>query len=189
MKLWLILLGVATVLTIALRRVRGRQAPLNDELYAKRVAVDYVLSGVAWVGADGIIASVNDCFVKTFRGAAADLAGREWYRVFRAEDERHVRDQYSQLMLRGVVDFEADGERGDRSLAHLRVRMVAVHDGQMRFAGHHLLIEDKTRERELERRVSEFEGRYRAAGQNVINALQNAKRATEEPAPQLALAH
>jgi len=180
MKMWLILLGVATVLTIALRRVLRRQAPLNDELYVQRVAVDHVHSGVSWVRADGTFGSVNPSFAKTFQWAVEDFAGRHWYQVFRAADRARVCELYSQMMLMGVIDFDAIGERGDRSFAFLQVRLVAAHDGQMRFVGHHCLIEDKTREHELAERVAELEGRGRAAAHNIINALESAKRAAEE---------
>lgn len=180
MKLWLILLGVVTLLVIALRRTKRRIAPLDDELYAQRVAVDHVHSGVAWVRADSTFGSVNPSFARTFQWAVPDFIGRQWYSIFRAADHGRIRDLYSQMMLMGVIDFEAMGERGDRSLAFLHVRLVAVHDGHMRFVGHHCLVEDKTREHELGQRLEEWEARSRSAGRNVINALESARRAAEE---------
>ena len=80
---WLYLLGLVTALTIALRRVLRRQRPLNDELYAKQVAIDRVKSGVAWVRADGTIGSVNPALATILNVAAADLIGRPWVEVFR----------------------------------------------------------------------------------------------------------
>ncbi len=177
MKLWLILLLVATVLTIALRRVLRRQTPLNDELYANRVAVDHVHGGVAWVRGDGTFGSVNPSFAKIFQSAAADFVGRQWYSIFSAADHNRIRDIYAQMMLMGVIDFEAMGERADRSLAVLRVRLVAVHDSQMRFVGHHCLIEDKTHERELEQRIADWESRR---SESVTNVLISAKRARQQ---------
>jgi len=65
-------------------------------------------------------------------------------------------------MLRGVVEFESAGVRSDGSEAWLNVRLVAVHDGHMRFVGHHCLIEDKTHEHELEQRVSALSAKREA---------------------------
>jgi hypothetical protein len=38
------------------------------------------------------------------------------------------------------------------------VRLVCVHDHNMRFVGHHCLIEDRTHEHDLERLLSEISG-------------------------------
>ncbi len=151
--LWLIILGVATFLGIALRRVLRRQAPLNDELYSKTVAVDHVQSGVAWVRGDGTYGLVNPSFAKTFQLEPRDFIGREWYKVFSPDEHGRLRDCYSQMMLMGMIAFEASGERADGKTICLDVRLVAVHDHHMRFVGHHCLIEDKTRERELEQTI------------------------------------
>ncbi len=151
--LWLILLGVAVVLTIALRRVLHRQTPLSDELYSKTVAVDHVQSGVAWVRADGTYGSVNPSFAKTFGLQPKDFIGREWYKLFAADEHARIRDAYSQMMLMGMMAFEAKGERAGGKTLWLDLRLVAVHDHNMRFVGHHCLIEDKTHERELEQTV------------------------------------
>ncbi len=200
--LWLILLAIATCLLIALRRVRRRQAPLDDELYSKRVAVDHMQSGVAWVRADGTFGPVNQSFAKTFKMAPADFAGREWYEVFGVADHARVRESYSQMLLMGMTSLEAAGERSDGSLAWLNVRLVAVHDGQMRLVGHHCMIEDKTHERDLEQRLlalekivgkiplraeepseqvpNSLDALRRATGRSVISVLNDARRARLE---------
>jgi PAS domain S-box-containing protein len=151
--LWLYLLGLATFLTIALRRVRKRQKPLDDELYRKNVAIEHVQSGAAWVRADGTFGSVNQSFARTFNFAPRELIGKEWYKMFPAAAHDQVRDYYSQMLLMGTVTFDAPGERVDASRLALNVRLVAVHDHHMRFVGHHCLVEDLTRLRELEERL------------------------------------
>jgi PAS domain S-box-containing protein len=200
--LWLILLAIATCLLIALRRVKRRQAPLDDELYSKRVAVDHMQSGVAWVRADGTLGPVNQSFAKTFKMSPGDFAGREWCKVFAAADHARVRESYSQMLLMGMTSLEAAGERSDGSRAWLNVRLVAVHDGQMRLVGHHCMIEDKTHERDLEQRLSALEkivaqvppeseeplervsnsldALRRATGRSVISVLNDARRARLE---------
>jgi PAS domain S-box-containing protein len=179
--LWLILLGVATCLVIALRRTRRRQSPLDNELYSKRVAVDHVQSGVAWVREDGTFGSVNESFAKAFHKKPSEFAGREWYKVFGAADHARVRESYSQMMLMGIISFDAMGQRLDESPAWLNVRLVAVHDDHMRFVGHHCMIEDKTREHELEQRVLALE--EACAPEQVFNEPRSTESTSIEPTP------
>lgn len=152
--LWLYLLGLVTVLSIVLRRVLRRQAPLNDELYSKTVAVDYVQSGVAWVRADGTFGSVNQSFARTFQLIPRDLMGKEWYKMFPPERHAEVREAYRQMLLAGVYTFQGPGVTATGAEVWLSVRLVAAHDRNMRLVGHHCLIEDLTKERELEGRLS-----------------------------------
>jgi len=161
MKIWLILLGVAIGLGIALRRVLRRQSPLSDELYSKQVAVAHVQSGVAWVRGDGTFGMVNQAFADTFGITPGEFNGREWYKAFGAGDHARIRESYGQMMLQGMTSFEATARRTDGSLAWLNVRLVAVHDGHMRFVGHQCLIQDKTRERDLEQQVRDLEERLK----------------------------
>lgn len=151
---WLYLLGAVTVLTIALRRVLKRQKPLGDELYAKSIAIDYVQSGVAWVRADGTFGSVNQSFARTFAVPAPDLIGREWYKIFPASRHQAIRDIYSQMLLMGTVNFDSPGETAGGAPLWLNVRLVAVHDHQARFVGHHCLVEDDTRLHQIEQSLS-----------------------------------
>src|SRR5580698_466909 len=99
---WLYLLGAVTVLSIALRRVLRRQKPLDDELYAKNVAVEHVQSGVAWVRADGTIGSVNQSFATIFRVQPRDMQGQQWYRIFPLPEHARVSESFRQLLLAGV---------------------------------------------------------------------------------------
>lgn len=151
--LWLCLLAAVTVLSIALRRVLRRQRPLNDELFLKNVAVEHVQSGVAWVRANGKFGSVNQALAGTFKIQMEDLVGKEWFQIFPQGQQRFVGEQYSQMLLKGIANFDTPGVRSDSSMAWLSVRLVAVHDHGMRFVGHHCLIVDRTHERELEERV------------------------------------
>jgi PAS domain-containing protein len=159
MKLWLILLGVAMGLGIALRRVLRRQSPLSDELYSQQVAVAHVQSGIAWVRGDLTFGSVNQSFADTLKMAPRDFAELEWYKIFRPGDHARIREAYGQMMLRGMTSFEAACARSDGSLAWLDVRLVPVRDGHLRFVGHHCMISDKSRERELEQQVRDLEER------------------------------
>jgi PAS domain S-box-containing protein len=181
MKLWLILLGVAIGLGIALRRVLRRQSPLNDELHSQQVAVAHVQSGVGWVRGDQTFGSVNQSFADTFKMLPRDFTGREWYKIFGPDDHTRVRESYGQMMLMGMTSFEAAGERGDGSLAWLRVRLVAVHDGQMRLVGHQCMIDDKTHERDLEQLVRDLEERLKNV--QCLEQVQRLEQSQTPPVP------
>jgi|SRR5579862_268699 len=152
--LWLYLLGIVTMLTIVLRRVLRRQRPLSDELYAKTVAIENLQTGVAWVRDDGTFGFANQSFGRMLNIAPRDLTGQHWYTMFAPDEHNRVREAYAQTLLMGMTTFEVRGVRPDRSEVWLNVRMVAVHDRHMRFVGHHCLIEDRTRERDLELQLS-----------------------------------
>jgi PAS domain S-box-containing protein len=153
----LYLLGTVTVLTIAVRRLRRRQKPLDDELYSKKVAIDHVHSGVAWVRSDGRLGSVNPAFAATLGTKPQELAGHDWIEtIFAAPERNRIREAYSQMLLMGKEQFEANVSRSDGTPAWVSVLLVAVHDYKMRLVGHHFLMEDRTRERMLEKQVAEL---------------------------------
>ncbi|MBZ5601383.1 MAG: PAS domain-containing protein [Acidobacteriia bacterium] len=152
---------MVTVLTIALRRVLRRQKPLDDELYSKNVAIELVQSGVAWVRADGTFGSTNQSFAKTLGVQPNQLVGQEWYKMFPPREHLRVKEAFSQMLLMGVTSLDALGSRPNGSTVWLNVRLVAVHDHGMRFVGHHCLIEDRTREHELEALLNEATGEGR----------------------------
>ncbi len=153
---WLYLLAAVTVLAIVLRRTQRKMKPLDDELYSKTVAIDHVQSGVAWVRADATFGSVNPAFAQTFNFTARELIGREWTKMFPPEYHDKAKEQFSQMLLKGAVTFNAPGMRSEGSRLSLNVRMVAVHDHHMRFVGQHCLVEDRTRLCELEEQVREL---------------------------------
>lgn len=148
--LWLYLLAAVTVLTIALRRVLHRQAPLSDEVYSKQVAIDHVHSGVAWVRNDGTIGSVNPALAKTMRVIPRELVGSAWTSLFPAKDRPRIEEAYSQALLMGKATLEVQAQRIDGSLAQANVLLVSIHDHRSRFVGHYCLMEDRTHVLELE---------------------------------------
>jgi PAS domain S-box-containing protein len=154
--LWLYLLGAVTALIIALRRVLRREAPLNDELYSRKVAIDHVHSGAAWVCADGKIGSMNPALVVSLGMRNCELVGQDWYLLFAEHERENMREAYAQMVLRGIASLDAETQRTDGSLATQNVVLVAVYDHKTRFAGHHCLTVDRTHEKMLERRVHEL---------------------------------
>lgn len=151
---WLYLLGLATFLSIALRRVWRRQKPLSDELYAKNVAIEHVHSGVAWVRADNRIASANPALANFLHLSPQAAIDRDWRDLFAPAERTRVEEAYRQMLLMGKSTIEASmGHCGE---ARCTVLLVAVHDHRMRFVGHHCIVEDRTREHQLEARIREL---------------------------------
>jgi PAS domain S-box-containing protein len=153
MQLWLYLLGAVTVLVIALRRVLRRQVPLSDELYSKQVAIDHVHSGVAWVRADGTVGSANPALAKSLRTTPRELIGRAWETLFPEDERPAIQEAYGQALLMGRVSLLATALRMDGSAAYANLMLVTIHDHKSRLVGHYCLIEDCTRELELEEQV------------------------------------
>jgi PAS domain S-box-containing protein len=153
---WLFLLGAVTILIIVLRRVLRRQTPLNDELYSKKVAIDHVHSGAAWVRVDGTVASMNPALAASLGARKDELVGQDWYLLFAERERARVKEAYSQMLLVGISSLDVDTERTDGSKAMQNVVLVAVHDHKMRFVGHHCLAVDRTHEKMLEARVQEL---------------------------------
>jgi PAS domain S-box-containing protein len=153
---WLYLLAAVTVLTIALRRVLRRQKPLDDQLYSSKVAIDHVHSGVAWVRADGTIGSMNPALAGSLGIERGSLDGKDWLLIFPERERDNVRGAHSQMLLLGIASMDLYVERPDGEQAWLSVALVAVHDYKARFAGHHCLTVDRSREKELEQQVREL---------------------------------
>ena len=154
--LWLYLLAIVTVLAIILRRVLLRQTPLRDEIYSKRVAIEYVSTGVAWVGADGKLRATNPALARSLNVDQKDIIGRDWYELFAPSDREEMRQAYSQMLLAGRASVKVRGLRRNGTFAWFDVTLVAVHDHKMRFVGLHCLADDRTRQHELEERIDQL---------------------------------
>ena len=153
--LWLYLLAAVTVLVIALRRVVRQQAPLSDELYSNRVAVEHVYSGVAWVRNDGVVRSVNQALADEF-GGKSDLMDHEWYLMFPAHERPRVKEAYTQMLLAGIANVDTFIESADGGHQAVHLRLIALHDHKMRLVGHHCIIHNSSRERALEKQIRQL---------------------------------
>jgi hypothetical protein len=161
-EVWLYLLGLSVLLTIALRRVLAQQKPLKDEVYMKTVAIEYVQTGVAWIRADGKIRSANASLGNTLAREPRTLVGRDWYEMFAPQERRNLQEAYSQMLLVGKATLEANGRRTDGPCSGLEILMVAIHDHKMRFVGHYCLVVDRAREKALAAQVEELAKRQEA---------------------------
>lgn len=150
---WLYLLAAVTVLVISLRRVLQRQAPLTDELYSSKVAVEHVHSGVGWVRADGVLGSVNQSLSDSIGAKPGELLEHEWYLMFPRQERGRVKETYTQMLLAGIASVDTLIERGDGTQRPVNIRLVAVHDHKMRLVGHHCMVHDESRARSLEQQV------------------------------------
>jgi len=154
--LWLYLLAAVTVLIIVLRRVMHRQIPLSDEIYSKQVAIDHVHSCVAWVRSDGLIGSVNPALAKTVHMLPRELVGQHWEILFPKTEWATLQETYRQALLMGKTSLETQAQRPDGTLAKVQVLLVTIHDHKSRLVGHYCLMEDRTRELELEQQIQKL---------------------------------
>jgi PAS domain S-box-containing protein len=166
--LWLYLLAAVTVLVISLRRVVQRQAPLSDELYSSKVAVEHVHSGVGWVRADGILGSVNQSLSDSVGAKPGELLDHDWYQMFPRQERSRVKEAYTQMLLAGIASIETLIERGDGVQRPVNVRLVAVHDHKMRLVGHHCMVHDESRSRSLEQQIKDLSQALADAGYELV---------------------
>jgi PAS domain S-box-containing protein len=162
--LWLYLLAAVTVLLIILRRVMHRQIPLSDEIYSKQVAIDHVHSCVAWVRADGLIGTVNPALSKTVQMLPKELIGQHWETIFPADERPKVQEAHRQALLMGKTRLDTQAQRPNGTLAKVSVLLVTVHDHKSRLVGHYCLMEDLTRELELEQQIEKLTSALTAHG-------------------------
>lgn len=139
--LWLYLLGAVTVLGIAVRRLRRRQKPLDDQVFSHQVAIDNVRDGVAFVAADGRLQAVNPALADMLRTTQAELLGRPWLDMFARAEQGSVEEKYSQMLLAGRASMETSTIDANRRETPHELLLVAVHDHKMRFMGHHCIVE------------------------------------------------
>jgi PAS domain S-box-containing protein len=154
--LWLSFLAAVTILALVLREVLLPQIRPRGDRYSNRVAIDYLNTGVAWVGPDDKICAVNAALPRVLEAAEEDLVGHNWYEMFVPEDRERVREAVRQMLLTGKASVEARGVRPNGAVAWLELSLVAVHDHKARLLGLHCLAEDRTRQHELEERVDQL---------------------------------
>jgi PAS domain S-box-containing protein len=156
--LWLYLLGLATFLGIVVRRLLRRQKPLIDDLYYKRVAIDHVHDGVAWVTGGGKISYVNPSLARMLDATPEQLNGRPWFEMFVPQERGRLQDAYSQMLLSGKAWLDANAVDSRGVVTRRGLLMVAVHDHKMRLAGHHCILHDVVREVRAEEEQMVFSG-------------------------------
>ncbi len=156
-ELWLYLLAAVTVLLIALRRVLHRQAPLSDELFSKQVAIDHVyIAASHGCDSDGTVGSINPALAKTIGALPKEILGQHWEKLFPENERAHVREAYSRALLGGKISISTVAQRTDGSQARVDVLLVTIHDSKTRLVGHYCLMDDRTRELELEAHVEKL---------------------------------
>lgn len=171
---WLYLLGTVTILIIALRRVVTRENELKNEAFSKTVAFEHTQSGIAWVRANGAVESMNASLAAILGLDTKDVRGMNWCKLFAEQDQYRLEGVYSEMLLCGQGALEVNPRHMQNLMPNnmlnnmlnnsagkpvLDLRIVAVHDHKMRFAGHHCLVADRSRERKLEAELAELRQR------------------------------
>lgn len=172
--MWVWFYGLSTLLGILYRRLWLKQLPLNKELNASRVAIDHIQSGVAWVREDGKIGSANPSLAESVSIRAASLVGHDWLELFPESERQNVQKAHAEMLLSGHSSVSTLLERADGSHAPADLRLVVIHDDKSKFLGHHCLIQDLTREWELQSQLRKLN-----------QSLKQASHAPAAPAPSL----
>lgn len=147
--LWLYLLGVVTFLGIVVRRLLRRQNPLIDDVFSKRVAIDHVHDGVAWVNAGGRMDYLNPALARMLDATPEQIQGKSWLEIFARRDRARVEAAFSQMLLAGKASLEANLIDSHDRLSRRNLLLIAVHDHKTRLAGHHCIVQDRVLEDEI----------------------------------------
>ncbi len=151
---WLYLLALTTFLGIAVRRLLRRQKPLIDDLYAKRLAIEHVHDGVAWVTAGGRINYLNPALAQMLETTPERLRDRPWFDLFAPSERGRIQDAYSQMLLAGKAELDARVVDSHGTVSLRSLLIVAVHDHKMRLAGHHCILNDHAIEQRGEEQLA-----------------------------------
>jgi hypothetical protein len=71
-------------------------------------------------------------------------------------ERKRVEDTYAQALLMGKTTLETHAQRSNGTLARVNVLLVTVHDHKSRLVGHYCMMEDRTREVELEQQIQKL---------------------------------
>jgi PAS domain S-box-containing protein len=96
---------------------------------------------------------VNPALAKTLGAFPKEILGFPWERLFPEAERPRLIEAYRQALLMGKTSLATAGARSDGSVAQVNVTLVTVHDSRSRLVGHYCLMEDRTREMELEQQV------------------------------------
>ena len=170
--MWIWFYGLSTLLGILYRRLWLKQAPLNNELTANRVAIEHVQSGIAWVNADGTVGLVNPSLADSLSIRADKLEGGQWLELFPVSERGRVKKAYGESLLARELSISTYLERADGTHAPIDLRLVPVHDDKSQHLGHHCLILDLTRVENLEQQLHQLDRSLRGSGPGVSPAAQ-----------------
>jgi PAS domain S-box-containing protein len=103
-----------------------------------------------------LIGSVNPALATTAGRLPKELIGQPWGILFPPEEQPKLQEAQRQALLMGKIALETQAQRPDGSLAQVRVLLVTIHDHKSRLVGHYCLMEDRTRELELEQQIQKL---------------------------------
>ncbi|MFN5944765.1 MAG: PAS domain S-box protein [Phycisphaerae bacterium] len=121
-----------------------------DELRQWSSAMEQSMDGVARLSRDGRYEMVSQQYSRFVGRAVEDLIGSPWEITVHPDDLATLHAAFHEMLQSGRVEAEARGVRGDGSVFHKRVAMVARHDDHGELLGHFCFMKDITQEKQRE---------------------------------------
>lgn len=121
-----------------------------DELRQWSAAMEQSMDGVARLSASGRYEMVSQQYAKFVGRGVAELIGSPWSITVYPDDLAHLEAAYREMLQTGRVEAEARGVRGDGTIFHKRVAMVARRDEHGELLGHFCFMKDITPEKSRE---------------------------------------
>jgi len=121
-----------------------------DELRQWSAAMEQSMDGVARVCVDGRYELVSQQYARFVGRPVAQLVGSHWSVTVHPDDMARLQAAYVEMLQTGRVEVEARGVRGDGSIFHKRIAMVARRDEHGALFGHFCFMKDITSEKQRE---------------------------------------
>jgi PAS domain S-box-containing protein len=100
-----------------------------------------------------LVSFINPALAKTVGLLPREILNQPWLNLFPLGERKRVEDTYAQALLMGKTTLETHAQRSNGTLARVSVLLVTVHDHKSRLVGHYCMMEDRTREVELEQQI------------------------------------
>jgi PAS domain S-box-containing protein len=113
-------------------------------------ALSHAVEGISRLDKQGTYIFVNEAYAHTVGYEPDEMIGMSWEKTVYPEDLASVETAYQHLQSVGKVELEARGIRKDGSIFDKQLVMIAAHDEQQRFTGHHCFMKDISEKKRLE---------------------------------------
>jgi PAS domain S-box-containing protein len=100
-----------------------------------------------------LVSFINPALAKTVGLLPREIIERSWMNFFPMGERRRVEEAYSQALLMGKINLQTLAHRSNGTLARVNILIVTVHNHNARLVGHYCMMDDRSREMELEEQI------------------------------------
>jgi PAS domain S-box-containing protein len=154
-----------SVSSLQLLYIKRQQA--ETELRQISTALENAVSGISRLNAEGKYIAVNYAYAHSAGYQPAEMLGMDWQSTVHPDHIEKMKLAHQQMLQSDKVEVEAKGIRKDGSIFYKQVVMIAIHDEQHQFIGHHCFMKDISERKVAEEALRQSESTTQA----LINAI------------------